>query len=1296
MRLSSLTLFLAGALSCPAGEILFSDTFDRANGRNLQTSLDGITNHTGTAFEEGGDPAGTPVYRHGHLDPNSRFPAFGNPDGNAANGGGVRIVSNRLQLAAEAGGTSNALINHNFVNAGILAAGGFSVSVDLTGLNHTGALDNGFGGGFAVGLPASAGNPGGTGDAFNGNPRITGGFGTNLNTAVPAQSLSDFWIVLRADGTLAWGGGPGSTISGIGGLGSNPTGNITVNFSLESFDAGGTVNYEVFFNSVPRGTGSFTWSGDDENHIGLDGRGSLGSSFDNLTVATYSPVPSATLAVSPEHVEPDNASQTVTLSWSAANLPAGATYEITADQAVAFPNGGDTGSAAHGSGTVEAIVNGTLGDTTFTFAVSDDTAEVIATATATVRQAAPPSSRPNVVVILVDDLGWSDLGCYGGEIPTPNLDALAANGVRFRQFYQSTRCSPTRISLMSGLYPQQGAVNPAAALPDLREDNNVTFAELLGSDGYRTYMAGKWHLGNGGRLPENRGFQHAWRFSNGTAHSTDQWNQGACTLVSQNNEIAFRNYGTAFYQPDAMGDYTVDFVDHHLSRGDGAPFAMYLAFGAPHFPIQAPSDLADTFTATYAQGWDVIRENRYDRQLATGVIDARYPFPPRGGTGPHAGEPVVAIPAWDTLPANRRADLTRRMALFAAMVQKIDDNVGKLVAKLDQAGRLDNTLIFFLSDNGANHEGGVYGNGGPLTGTALANMGQRGAGDNIHYGGGWAHVGNTPLKLYKHFTHEGGIRAPLIVHWPDGFSARNTWVETPAHLIDVMGSIVDATGATYPASFHGNPILPLEGTSLISLIEGDVPDRALFVEHESNRAVRKGKWKLVTESFTAFDNEFTAHQKLLYDMDADPGESTDIAALHPAKVVELVDEWNTWSTRVGLPAGRLITPPPQNLTPASTPADLFLDTFNRPNATDIDASNAGMSGSRVPPLGEGVTWFEGFQASGTGSIQIVDGILQMATGTGMSENGLNHNFIGQDILDAGGFSVSLRILDINSDFTDLANRYVGFGVGLNSAQAAAGNDIGSANPRPIRGNTSNPGSADCFVELDLNGNVKLWAGGTLRATVATGKTRGTLTAAFESASFAAGSTVTVSVHLDGKRVDLGTAGSFTWSESDANHIALSARASSHAWMDNFAVRKLPLSTSLSVEHALGAGLDGSLTDPAADPDGDGLSNFGEWAFGADPARADREVSATSLLLVQPESGTFRFAHRRLADHAAAGLGYRYRISENLSDWEEITPIVEAATALPASSGYEVVTLRLPPGEWSEKPKLFLQVSAETP
>ncbi len=357
-----------------------------------------------------------------------------------------------------------------------------------------------------------------------------------------------------------------------------------------------------------------------------------------------------------------------------------------------------------------------------------------------------------------------------------------------------------------------------------------------------------------------------------------------------------------------------------------------------------------------------------------------------------------------------------------------------------------------------------------------------------------------------------------------------------------------------------------------------------------------------------------------------------------------------------------------------------------------------MSGSRVPPLGAGAAWFEGWEGSGTAdSIAVVDGVLQMATGNGMSENGLNHNFIGQDILDAGGFSVSLRVLNITSDPTELENRYAGFGVGLTAAQAAAGNDFAAASPTPFRGSTTNPGCADAFVELDLNGNVKLWTGGYLRATVPVGKTNGTLTAAFTTTSFAAGAGVVVAVFFDGHQLDLDSSGpgmtiGFNWDNADANYLGLSARASSFVQMDNFAVRRLPAAQALATEYALAAGLDGDASGLAANPDGDRLANFGEWAFGTSAVWPDDEVSATSLVLVLPAAGMFRFAHRRLAGYASTGLAYGYEISADLANWVPVVPVEESAEPLPATTGYEVVTMVLP-GSTALGDRLFLRILA---
>jgi hypothetical protein len=465
--------------------------------------------------------------------------------------------------------------------------------------------------------------------------------------------------------------------------------------------------------------------------------------------------------------------------------------------------------------------------------------------------------------------------------------------------------------------------------------------------------------------------------------------------------------------------------------------------------------------------------------------------------------------------------------------------------------------------------------------------------------------------------------------------------------------------------------------------------------------IRKADWKLVSKNFALADGSSPANERELYDLSVDPDETHNLALDNPTRVIQMIDEWNAWGTRVGVVAGRYFTYPPSNITPAPNPADLFLDTFNRPDAVDIDTSTVGMSGSRVPPIAANAAWFEGWEGSGTtDSIQVLDHILQMATGVGMSENGLNHNFIGQDIIDAGGFAISVRILEINTDPSDAANRFAGFGVGLTAAQAAKGNDIGTnvASPRPIRGNTGNPGAAACFVELDLNGNVKVWIHGVLTATVPVGAKIGTLTASFALAGFATNNPVTLSVYFNGKRLDINTSASsdtqtFTWNAANTNYVALSARATNDAQLDNFAVRKLPLADSLATEYAISKGLDGDKTAPTANPDGDHTNNFSEWAFGSDPSNSDDDLSGTTLTFTDLPSQGFRFAHRRLSDFQDVGLVYRYSVSSDLQNWTSVTPTTVSVTPLGNSPGYEAVELRLPDSAVLNHDRLFVRVDA---
>ncbi len=918
---------------------------------------------------------------------------------------------------------------------------------------------------------------------------------------------------------------------------------------------------------------------------------------------------------------------------------------------------------------------------------------------------------PNVIVILADDQGFSDWGCYGSEIPTPNLDRLAAGGLRLRQFYNTARCSTTRCALLTGLYTHQVADNPAQSLPNLRNDNNVTIAELLKANGYRTYMSGKWHLGNGNLLPESRGFDQVWRYANGTSHSEDNWTPSAYTLVSSNGEVTNRTYGAGqFYQTDVLGDYAVDFVDNDLvTHADGKPFFLYLAFGAAHFPIQAPKTWADTNVPVYARGWDYLRNWRYTNMLAQGVIDARYGLSPNEGTAPWSSVPAEVILPWDSLSAARQADLARRMAIYAAMVQKMDGNIGRVVERLRQLGQLDNTLMFVLSDNGGNHEGGVYGltgstsNAQPLTGTALDNMGLSGQ-STIYLGGGWAHVSNTPFRLYKHYNHGGGHRTPLILHWPQGLTRTNQWDDQTGHLIDIMATIVDATGASYPTQFNNHVVLPLEGQSLKPLFASTPTNvaRSLGFEHESNRAWISGSWKFVTKSFPLVTGTSPTDELELYDLSKDPSEMTNLASLQPGLLSQTMTHWNAWAARVGVPSARFLTVNTNvaALVPATNASDLFVDTFNRPNQVKLDASAVGLWGSRVPPIGVNAAYYEGFEGSGSSSnLEVLNHTLYKAVG-GMIESGLMHNFTGPDIAAAGGFSVELTVQEINSDTTDSSNRYAGFGVGLAQTEAAAGGDISDPSGIIFRGKQgNNVGAADFFVELDLDGNVKVWNDGALLEIIYVGQNRGTLTASFACAGFTTNDPVAVTVFFNGQPLDINSADpnsisrTFHWDRDDSNYIGFSARAASYVQMDNLGIRKLPVTGDLAINYALRHGLSGADTDPDADPDGDGISNFGEWAFGADPVAADRSTATVKGTLMTP-AHDFQFDFQRLSQAASYGVHYRYFVSDDLKTWLETTPVEADVASNEDNPGYEIVTLQLPAAALVGKTQLFLRVLAE--
>lgn len=917
--------------------------------------------------------------------------------------------------------------------------------------------------------------------------------------------------------------------------------------------------------------------------------------------------------------------------------------------------------------------------------------------------------RPNVLVVLVDDMGWSDISPYGGEIHTPTLARLAANGLRFRHFHNEARCSPTRMALLTGLRMQTAGVDPNASLPNLRTDNNATLAELLGNNGYRTYFAGKWHLGAlaNARDPISRGFQHAFgQGPNADGAGNDYWALGfTYNLVSSNNEITPTNYppGT-FYKTDADADYVLKFLDHHYGKQDGKPFFIYLACNAPHFRLQAPleyinqyTDVGDTNNPAdadvyrYEEGWDLTRQRRYERQLAQGILEEHCRLSPKD----YENVGKLDIPAWDSLTQNRRNDLARRMAVYAAMVHKVDENLDRVVRRLEAAGELDNTLIFFFADNGGNSEGGLYGrtaeqnNASPLTGGALEAMGLP-EGELLHLGGGWANVNNTPLRFFKHHTHEGGCRTPLIVHWPRGMSNSvvGKWTNERGHAVDIMATVLDATGIPYPATFKGRTLAPLAGTSLRPLLAGGhLAPRDLFIEHENNRAMFRGPWKLVTKSFTQGGDDLPAHQLELYNLDTDPTEMNSVAFYNTALLSNMITAWNAWvDSQPGLDPNRKLTGITVDQSRFAMPAgdELLHDTFNRADAADVDAERGGLSGTLIGMnlAPTNAIYYQGF---GSNRTAIVNGRLRMAiSSAGMSESGLMINFIDPAIIKAGGFSVELTVTELKSAASEATDRYAGFGVGLTQAEAAAGADIG--NPGSFRGRTTlTNGLADFFVELDLTGCVKVWSKGLLLESISVGRTNGTLLAGFALGSgFQTGDPVEVNVFFDGELLDINSADAaktsrtFTWENTDANYIGLSVRATGYGELENLIIRPFPLRHALSAQHALDSGLWGSNTSREADPDGDGLNTQAEWLWGTDPALADAPL-ATVALTRDAASQEFRLRHRRLKHEDLFGVAYPIRFTVALSgpmpEWSEIS--VPASHAIPIGNR--------PQHEWVERP-----------
>ncbi len=499
-----------------------------------------------------------------------------------------------------------------------------------------------------------------------------------------------------------------------------------------------------------------------------------------------------------------------------------------------------------------------------------------------VAQASFAQKKPNVIVILADDLGYSDLGCYGSEIPTPNLDKLAQNGVRLTNFYNTARCCPTRAALLTGVYSHQAGIghmmeDKGADHPAYRghlNEKSVTIAEVMKSAGYFTAMTGKWHVGQGaGTVPWKRGFDKSLNAPAGGFYYGDGKN---AKVFLNGEELAndSERLPKNWYSTDLWTDFGLRFIDEALT--EKKPFMLYLAHNAPHFPLQAPEEDTAKFRGKYLNGWEKLRQERYAQQISLGLIDPSWKLPPAN----------PKIPKWDSLSEAEKKRYDDMMAIYAAVISRLDRSIGDLVEGLKKRGVFDDTVILFVSDNGGNAEPGMEGRyEGDQPGNAQS---------TVFLGQGWAEAACSPFWSYKHHTHEGGISSPGIISWPNGIPAsRNGKFEKqPAHIIDIMATLVDLGGAKYPTTFEGQTIQPLEGTSLKPAFAGKSINRKnpIFWEHEGNRAIRDGKWKLVAEKTEKWQ---------LYDVEKDRTELNDLFDEQPEIAKKLVAKYEEWYKRVG-------------------------------------------------------------------------------------------------------------------------------------------------------------------------------------------------------------------------------------------------------------------------------------------------------------------------------------------------------------------------------------------------------------
>jgi arylsulfatase A-like enzyme len=508
------------------------------------------------------------------------------------------------------------------------------------------------------------------------------------------------------------------------------------------------------------------------------------------------------------------------------------------------------------------------------------------------------NQRPNIILILADDMGYSDIGCYGGEISTPNLDQLAAQGIRFTQFYNAARCCPSRASLLTGVYPHESGIGhmthkvwSGPVYQGYLNNKTVTLAEVLGQNGYSTNMVGKWHVGTEEvAWPSNRGFHrfygiHSWVDSYyKVLGGCDIYEDGKIVLPASNKLPEPVSESDDWYTTDVFTRKALEYIDKSVA--EEKPFFLYTAYNSPHWPLEAPDSTIRKYLGKYNMGWKKLMQEKLIRMKKMGIMPENTEIP------------YQEMPDWDSLSDSIKLDTEFRRAIYAAQIEDLDINIGRLVSHLKERGIFENTVIIFLSDNGcsAEPEDNDFGyNWGKNTrwnyNKWKYNSGRAGASQ----GRAWSIASNTPFRMYKKFIHEGGISTPLIVSYPAKISSPGSLVHTPGFLPDIMATCIDLAGAKYPKTMGKSSITPLRGHSLVPIFENKPYNEHEFIcwEHENHGGIREGDWKLVTEKL---ENPVWE----LYNISVDRTEATNLATSYPEKVTELKAKWDKWAAEVGV------------------------------------------------------------------------------------------------------------------------------------------------------------------------------------------------------------------------------------------------------------------------------------------------------------------------------------------------------------------------------------------------------------